>query len=287
MAVRAALFSLPHTHLLSCVWVCCRMMFCLIFLFLLGYFPFIFSLFYFHVQLRHAMIRQRWLHASWYSCLYVLFTNYNSRTISETRLTREASIAWLSILLHKFSFLSIRCCRILSNLLLFLLLLQREYYCRHHHIYHRRFVFQRTHRSGHVLPPLPIRPAHIRTSFGWQLLNNPRFNLKFLIPKFQTDASWQQQTCFAYSSVCVCVCHLVISSSAVRCKQFPHTKLNQLVTIFTLMFVLLLSFRGIGQHASPIVLYEPSVLCYEFALCAHSLYSYNSPVTWPFLLCSL
>lgn len=39
-------------------------------------------------------------------------------------------------------FLSIRCCRIPSNLLLllFLLLLQRQYCC-HHHLYHRRFVF--------------------------------------------------------------------------------------------------------------------------------------------------
>ena len=202
-------FPSHHTHFLSCVWVCCRMMFCLIFLFLLGYFYFIFSLFYFHVQLRHAVVRQCWLHASWFSCLYVLFTNYKSRTISETRLTREASIAWLSVLLDMFSFLSIRCCRILSNLLLlhplplFLLLLQREYYC-HDHLYHGLFVFfQRTRRSGHVLPPLSIRPAHIWTSFGWQLLNNPWFNLKFLIPKFKTDASWQQQTCYTYSSVCV------------------------------------------------------------------------------------
>jgi hypothetical protein len=89
------------------------------------------------------MVRQCWLHA-WHSCLYVLFTNYNSRTISEIRLTRESSIAWLSILLHVFSFLSIRCCRILSNLLLllllFLLLLDRQYYC-HHPLYHRQFVF--------------------------------------------------------------------------------------------------------------------------------------------------
>jgi len=51
-------FPSHHTHFLSCVWVCCRMMFCLIFLFLLGYFYFIFSLFYFHVQLRHAVVRQ-------------------------------------------------------------------------------------------------------------------------------------------------------------------------------------------------------------------------------------
>ena len=130
-------------------WSC---FFFLIFLFLLGYFYFIFSFFYFHVQLLHGMVRQRWLHA-WYSCSHVLFANYNSTTISEIRPTREASIAWLSILLHVFSFLSIRCCGILSNfllptlpllllllLLLFLLLLERQYYW-HHLLYHRLFVF--------------------------------------------------------------------------------------------------------------------------------------------------
>lgn len=109
-----------------CVCVFCRMkLLRLIFLFLLGYLYSFFSLFYFHVQLLHAMVRQRWLYA-WYSCFYVLFTNYNSRTIWEIRLTREAAIAWLSILLQMLSFLNIRCCRILSNLLLSLLLLQRQ-----------------------------------------------------------------------------------------------------------------------------------------------------------------
>ena len=170
-------------------------------------------------------------------------------------------------------------------LLLLLLLLLRHYYC-HNHLYDRRFVFFSV-LSDQVM--FYLRYLSDRLTYERLLDDNY---------KITPDLIWSSlyrrlkllpaDNSRLASRTVVCVCqHLVISSPAVHCIQFPHPKLNHVFTIFTLLFVVLLSFRGIDLHASPILLYEPLVLCSEFALCANSLYSYSSPVTWPFILCSL